>query len=88
VVYHTGMTCEEYQQLEQEEKEKKQMAENLGDLPFKKCPKCLTIIEKIAGCNAVLCTQCNISFCWRCFFSDGRDSKLHFLENCFFVLSN
>jgi hypothetical protein len=35
VVYHTGMTCEEYQQLEQEEKEKKQMAENLGDYRLK-----------------------------------------------------
>ena len=32
----------------------------------KKCPKCMTRIEKNQGCNKVSCKQCGHSFCWIC----------------------
>jgi hypothetical protein len=32
----------------------------------KPCPYCKTTIEKTNGCNAVLCTQCNHEFCFKC----------------------
>ncbi|KAG0719695.1 E3 ubiquitin-protein ligase RNF14 [Chionoecetes opilio] len=32
----------------------------------KKCPKCLTKIEKIDGCNKMTCQRCSIFFCWLC----------------------
>ena len=32
----------------------------------KKCPKCLTRIEKNQGCNKVNCKQCGHAFCWIC----------------------
>lgn len=32
----------------------------------KKCPKCMTRIEKNQGCNKVSCKQCGYNFCWIC----------------------
>lgn len=32
----------------------------------KPCPQCKTRISRIDGCNAVKCTQCNHTFCYRC----------------------
>jgi ariadne-1 len=32
----------------------------------KKCPKCMTRIEKNQGCNKVGCKQCGHAFCWIC----------------------
>lgn len=32
----------------------------------KKCPKCMTRIEKNQGCNKVGCKQCGYNFCWIC----------------------
>ncbi|CAF0877628.1 unnamed protein product [Adineta ricciae] len=31
-----------------------------------RCPKCLIYIEKIDGCDHMLCTKCNSKFCYRC----------------------
>ncbi|CAF1248106.1 unnamed protein product [Rotaria sordida] len=76
--YHFGITCEQFQQLEKERKEKALLEKNLGKLPFKKCPKCQTLIEKFAGCNAMKCTQCTIAFCWQCLFTDDNDVHYHF----------
>lgn len=58
------------------------LKENLGLLPFKKCPNlnCNILIEKYAGCNAVKCTQCSIAFCWLCNATDPNDGKLNFIR--------
>lgn len=73
VEYHDGMTCEQYQQMQQERKEKALLQDNLGMLPIKPCPKCRAPIEKTEGCNAMRCTLCSIAFCWLCGFSDKDD---------------
>ena len=31
-----------------------------------RCPKCSIYIEKIDGCDHMLCTKCNSKFCYRC----------------------
>ncbi|UJR23701.1 hypothetical protein I4U23_026682 [Adineta vaga] len=31
-----------------------------------RCPKCLIYIEKIDGCDHMLCSKCNSKFCYRC----------------------
>jgi len=59
------------------------LKENLGLLPFKKCPKCSVVIEKFAGCNAVKCTQCGIAFCWLCCTTDPVDGKFYFIVFCY-----
>ena len=35
------------------------------DVSVKRCPKCLTHIEKFFGCNSMVC-RCGINFCWHC----------------------
>ena len=32
----------------------------------KRCPKCMTGIERKDGCNTVACTECRWYFCWLC----------------------
>lgn len=59
----------------EKEREERLLNENLGNLPFKKCPKCKVLIEKYAGCNAVKCTNCSIAFCWLCNFIDPVDGE-------------
>jgi ATP-dependent RNA helicase DHX8/PRP22 len=73
--YHMGMTCEQFQKVEKERKEKALLKKNLGDLPYKHCPKCRTLIEKYAGCNAMKCTQCGIAFCWQCSLTHDEDGE-------------
>jgi len=33
---------------------------------IKQCPKCHVLIERISGCNGVICSLCNCHFCWEC----------------------
>lgn len=70
------MTCEQYQEIQEKEKQTAMMKYNLGKLPYKQCPKCQTLIEKYAGCNAMKCTQCTQAFCWRCGLTDNDDGEL------------
>ncbi|CAF3837837.1 unnamed protein product [Rotaria sp. Silwood1] len=53
------------------------------DLPYKRCPKCQTLIEKYAGCNAMKCTQCNLAFCWVCTLTDEDDVHFHYNDKNF-----
>merc|ERR1712118_469688 len=33
---------------------------------MKRCPKCKQAIEKVSGCNHMVCATCGVHFCWRC----------------------
>ncbi|KAG8196449.1 hypothetical protein JTE90_012273 [Oedothorax gibbosus] len=65
VLYHRGFTCEMYQN-----------SKNDPDYSFKawqktttqckQCPRCKTAIEKISGCNRMICRSCKAPFCWIC----------------------
>jgi len=81
VEYHTGMTCQQFQQAEKERKSKVLLKNSLSKLPSKHCPKCQTLTEKYAGCNAMKCTQCTIAFCWRCSLTDNEDGECRFELN-------
>jgi len=39
-----------------------------------RCPRCLIPIEKINGCNHMVC-KCKYEFCWIC---NGKYSRLHY----------
>ncbi|KAK7099237.1 hypothetical protein V1264_003414 [Littorina saxatilis] len=48
----------------------------------KQCPRCRHMIEKIAGCNKMVCMSCKAIFCWVCLktFSTGSDCEDHLIE--------
>lgn len=56
-------------------------ADNRNQRNAQRCPKCSIYIEKIDGCDHMLCTKCNSKFCYRCGsrmrlpFYIGHDSK-------------
>ena len=63
---------DEKQKIEQIEKLKEQRkkeeidSERLVKEKCKKCPQCNANIEKNEGCNHMICTQCQVDFCWLC----------------------
>ncbi|XP_031848101.1 E3 ubiquitin-protein ligase RNF14 [Nomia melanderi] len=42
------------------------MSENWIKTNSQKCPKCHVAIEKLHGCNKMVCWRCNTFFCWLC----------------------
>lgn len=42
------------------------MQQRLFGPNVKKCPQCLSIIEKNGGCNHMTCMKCRHEFCWMC----------------------
>jgi len=62
VKMHVGLTCEEY--------ERTKLPVSFDD-KMKACPQCKMGIEKIAGCDQMICKKnasgCGAEFCWVCF---------------------
>lgn len=45
----------------------------------KPCPGCGTPVEKLGGCNQMVCLHCNCSFCWLCMEQVDRGTfPVHF----------
>lgn len=62
---HDGQTCVEYKGLDPVEGEKlfQEWKKKAG---VKSCPICGTGIEKIDGCNHMVCVTCKSHICWFC----------------------
>ncbi|CAM9938836.1 unnamed protein product, partial [Sphacelaria rigidula] len=58
---HEGMTCSEYVESTADETER--TLDLIGRLT-KPCPACHTPVEKLGGCNQMVCYHCDTSFCW------------------------
>ncbi|KAL7947683.1 hypothetical protein V8C42DRAFT_315238 [Trichoderma barbatum] len=61
---HIYISCEEHRYITSEGYQK--FTKLKEDLNIKDCPKCKTPLEKISGCNHVVCTVCNCHLCWVC----------------------
>lgn len=63
-VWHTGMTCAEY------DLQQKQLPDDGTcawlDQNTKRCPQCRWYIEKNSGCDEMKCRRCQHKFCWQC----------------------
>lgn len=64
VEYHDGVTCAEYE--EELDRELAAMESWKKELDVHSCPNCQANLQKQAGCNHVLCIQCNQHICWVC----------------------
>jgi hypothetical protein len=42
------------------------MAKRIEDGLVPTCPKCGTGVERVAGCDAMQCSKCQVHFCWVC----------------------
>ncbi len=73
IIWHIGMTCQEYDQSKRSMDDNTQIWLNKYS---KKCPKCQTYIEKISGCDHMTCKKCKHQFCWQC-FADYKKIQIH-----------
>lgn len=64
VVYHDGMSCEDYKDLSSEGM--KAFERYMKETDTRKCPTCKTPIEKTYGCNHMECATCKAHICWAC----------------------
>ncbi|CAM9216983.1 unnamed protein product [Ectocarpus fasciculatus] len=60
---HEGRTCAEYVEATADETNRTMAV--IGRMT-KPCPGCQTPVEKLGGCNQMVCLHCNCSFCWIC----------------------
>ncbi|UJR32413.1 hypothetical protein I4U23_019875 [Adineta vaga] len=61
--WHTGMTCDEYDQMNPNVDNQTQQWLNSHS---KRCPYCKSPVEKDGGCDHMKCKKCNHEFCWEC----------------------
>ena len=57
---HEGLTCEEVRDGDD------LFRQWALDHSVKQCPKCKVAIEKIEGCNHMMCAMCHTHICWVC----------------------
>ncbi|CAF0793206.1 unnamed protein product [Rotaria sordida] len=80
---HPNETCRQFKKnhTELDVWAKIRRSDNRNQRNAQRCPKCLIYIEKIDGCDHMICTKCNSKFCYRCGsrmrlpFYVGHDSK-------------
>ena len=65
VVWHTDMTCDQYDLLESQSSETAANNKWL-ELFSKQCPQCRWHIQKNEGCDHMTCRHCKHEFCWQC----------------------
>ncbi|CAF0813486.1 unnamed protein product [Rotaria sp. Silwood1] len=73
---HPDETCRQFKKnhTELDVWAKTRRSENRNQRNAQRCPKCSIYIEKIDGCDHMICTKCNSKFCYRC----GSRIKLPF----------
>jgi hypothetical protein len=65
VVWHAGMTCDQYDQRQKITQDTSSIKWISGNT--KQCPQCNRSIQKNGGCNHMRCTStCRHEFCWEC----------------------
>lgn len=63
---HDSETCAAYQARIKDRLEEEDKALKAVRKLSRKCPGCSKSIEKNGGCSNMVCSQCNMSFCWNC----------------------
>jgi hypothetical protein len=74
---HEGKTCAEYKdEVSGGYQATQKLKKELG---IKDCPKCMTPLEKIEGCNHMTCGGCGTHICWICLevFSEAGPCYKH-----------
>ena len=64
--YHKGMTCLEYDLVQNKSENSKYILKLREKGKLKFCPLCKTPTIKNEGCNKMVCVNCKIKWCWLC----------------------
>ncbi|KAF8621903.1 hypothetical protein AX15_007399 [Amanita polypyramis BW_CC] len=77
-VSHEGMTCEEWNLLNDVAEQERRNQEWASASGAKRCSRCDVLIQKIEGCNRVQCL-CGAHICWVCLaaFNDSSTAYSH-----------
>ncbi|KAI3463505.1 hypothetical protein Pfo_020168 [Paulownia fortunei] len=65
VPWHQGFDCQEFQRLDQNEKEEEKLRLLARENKWKKCPNCKVFVDKTEGCIHITC-RCKFQFCYIC----------------------
>jgi hypothetical protein len=67
VVWHTNLTCDQFQELPENERAPEDLAftELAQKERWRRCPKCRAMVERRVGCNHITCA-CKHHFCYTC----------------------
>lgn len=63
---HEGISCADYKASHDESEIQKSFDRWRAANNVKPCPNCAAPIEKIAGCNHMMCSACRTHMCWVC----------------------
>ncbi|KAF8599702.1 hypothetical protein BDV93DRAFT_560014 [Ceratobasidium sp. AG-I] len=66
VEQHEGISCEDYLASHDQSEIQKSFDRWRAANDVKPCPNCKASIEKIAGCNHMMCSACRTHMCWVC----------------------
>jgi len=78
VKWHDGATCEEFKELQNKDKpEEEVLSEEYAKQNLQECPNCSIWVEKIDGCEYVMCAACNHEFCWDCLEPHDHNMGAH-----------
>ena len=80
---HPDETCRQFKKTHSQLDmwAKMRRSDNNNQRNAQRCPKCSIYIEKVDGCDNMVCTKCNSKFCYRCGskmrvpFYMGHDAK-------------
>jgi hypothetical protein len=78
VKWHEGETCEEFKLKQRNTKtEEEVLSETYALENLQECPNCNIWVEKIDGCEYVMCTACHHEFCWDCLEPHDHNMGAH-----------
>lgn len=75
IEWHEGMTCQQYIEKLEKDKEFEKLKPLMTDEVFVKfvrekklqqCPACRFYVERVSGCNHMSCSRCQARFCYQC----------------------
>eukprot|EP01061_Rhynchopus_euleeides_P012923 TRINITY_DN22710_c0_g2_i1.p1 TRINITY_DN22710_c0_g2~~TRINITY_DN22710_c0_g2_i1.p1 ORF type:complete len:244 (+),score=49.09 TRINITY_DN22710_c0_g2_i1:106-837(+) len=88
VRWHAGKTCAAFKEAM---KQDNKLTDVFLERETKKCPKCLTHIQKRSGCDHMTCVKCRYEFCWRCtadYTMIRRNGNKHHKPTCAYHTRN
>jgi len=70
--WHHNMSCRQFQDQRRDEHDER-FERYAHRMKYKGCPRCRVFVERIEGCNAMVCSRCQTPFCYEC----GREGDGH-----------